>query len=690
MGRPPNFTGWVGWDDLWCIVENGQSVAAGDKRKTQKAGAKGSRVAKARPTTKARPAAEVRSTRSSRATASKKAVPKRTGSLRTTGNGGGATERQPDGVAGAGMYLHWEGRRGYRTRMPAPRALEPVPSLSIGEPGGNRIIEGDNLQVMVSLRSQYQGTFDVAYLDPPYNTGKKDFPYSDHRFHDPDADADDMVYVNNEDGGRHTKWLNFMGPRLWLTWQLLADHGICFVSISDVELFRLGMLMDEIFGERNRLGLIVWKQAADNNPTRIAVGHEYILCYAKREELVPKVWEGDSPAHQWLIATYERLKKRHLKSTAALQTAYQTAIKEQVAAYKAAIADGGDSGDLVDLGDLARYSLVDERGPYAANRTTEKPESGGYFYDVTNPRTGRVHKRPGRGYRFPEETMRRLETEKRIIYPDDHRRLVQLKKYLAELRPPLRGIIEIGSRGGVADLKRVFPEGFDEFPNPKPTALIELLLDFAGDSDALVLDPFAGSGTTAHAVLRLNQTDNGTRRFVLIEEGTPDARYCRSITAPRVRGAIESERLREGFTFETVGKRVDRRAILALEREAIANLIRQTDSTGRGRGISEIAGEWVIGSNGRGEAICLCWKGRTRSKVTSDVLTDMYDEAGKLRLKRPMRVYGSTCDVGETDSFRFCQIPDEILAALQIDEAEVGNGAAIARLEAVARNGNAE
>src|SRR3954468_17495870 len=84
---------------------------------------------------------------------------------------------------GAGMYLHWEGRRGYRTRMPAPRVIEPVKSLSFRNADGNRIIEGDNLQVMVSLRSQYQGAFDIAYLDPPYNTGKRDFPYSDRRFH---------------------------------------------------------------------------------------------------------------------------------------------------------------------------------------------------------------------------------------------------------------------------------------------------------------------------------------------------------------------------------------------------------------------------------------------------------------------------------------------------------------------------
>jgi adenine-specific DNA-methyltransferase len=191
--------------------------------------------------------------------------------------------------------------------MPAPRVLEPLPKLSYRDAEGSRVIEGDNLQVMVSLRSQYQGRVDVAYLDPPYNTGKKDFAYSDARFHDPNADADDMVYVNNEDGGRHTKWLNYMGPRLWLTWQLLAEQGICFVSINDVELFRLGMLMDEIFGGQNRIGTLVWKQAVDNNPTRIAVEHEYILCYAKHIDSVSDRWSGISPAKDWLLTTYEKL-----------------------------------------------------------------------------------------------------------------------------------------------------------------------------------------------------------------------------------------------------------------------------------------------------------------------------------------------------------------------------------------------
>jgi adenine-specific DNA-methyltransferase len=568
--------------------------------------------------------------------------------------------------------------------------LEPVPKLSFGEPRLNRVIEGDNLQVMVSLRSQYQGTVDVAYCDVPYNTGKKDFAYSDARFHDPNADADDMVYVNNEDGGRHTKWLNFIGPRLWLTWQLLAEHGICFVSINDIELFRLGLLMDEIFGERNRLGVVVWKQAADNNPTRIAVGHEYILCYAKREEDVPKVWSGDSPAQLWLLHKYGELKKKHRGDVVKIEKAYQVAIKEHIAAFEAArsAATVGEAVDdaLVDLGDLARYSFVDERGPYAANRTTENPHPGGYVYDVVNPDTGKVHKKPGRGYRFPEETMRRLESEGRIIYPPDPRRLVQLKKYLGELRPPLRGIIELGSRGGAADLKRLLPKDAARFSNPKPVTLMETLIGFAGGPDALVLDPFAGSGTTGHAVLRLNAADGGSRRFILIEEGTPEDPYTRTFIAPRLKAAIQKEHLPGGFVFETAGKRLNRDAILELEREAIANLIAATDATGKGNGITRVTGEYVIGHNARQEAICLCWNGRKDSAITRDVLVAMYEETKAHGLRKPLRAYAVTCEVGESDSsFRFCQIPDEILAALEIeddDAALAGDPDAVEALEA--------
>lgn len=571
---------------------------------------------------------------------------------------------------GPGLYLHWDGRRNYRTKMPAPRVLEPSKRHSFGEANGNRLIEGDNLQVMVSLRSQYRSGIDIAYLDPPYNTGKNDFRYSDRRFQDPNADGNDGAYVSNEDGGRHTKWLNYMGPRLWLVWELLADHGVCFVSINDVELFRLGMLMDEIFGERNRLGVIVWKQAADNNPTRIAVGHEYILAYAKRADHLPKSWQGESAAQNWLLNLYETLKETHQDDLDALKSAYQTAIKKNVDDHKAAVAAGTDT-ELIDLDDLARYNLVDAKGPYAANRTTENPRTDGYFYDIENPTTKKIHARPGRGYRYPEATMRRMQEEGRVIYPDDSRRLVQIKKYLSELSPPLRGIVDIGSRGGVADLKRLFPpKKAPNFPNPKPTRLIEMLLSFAGDSDAVVLDPFAGSGTTGEAVMRLNAADKGSRKFVLIEEGEPSDRYARTVTAPRLKAAIDLDGYSEGFEFLTTGRRLNRLAIMELEREAIVSLIAQTDVTGFGRGIQKLAGKYVIGKNSKNEAITLCWNGRSNSTVDKEVLREMFAEAKALKLNKPMRVYGTTCTVGESESFRFCQIPDEILAALQLAEEE--------------------
>jgi adenine-specific DNA-methyltransferase len=550
--------------------------------------------------------------------------------------------------------------------MPAPRVLEPDEGLGCSPADGNRIIEGDNLQVMVSLRSQYRSSVDVAYLDPPYNTGKKDFRYSDRRFHDPNADSDDAVYVSNEDGGRHTKWLNYMGPRLWLTWELLADHGVCFVSISDVELFRLGLLLDEIFGERNRLGVLVWKQAVDNNPTQIAVEHEYVLCYAKRIESVADHWQGTSRAKQWLLDKYAELKTTE-SDPEKLQKRWRSAIAAQRSAYRRAVAEGRPADEL-DLGRMDRFRNIDPRGPWAKDWHLEKPYEGGYFYDIPHPVTGKACRRPPRGYRYPWESMQRLLADDRIVFGKDHTETAQLRRYLRDSAEALRSVIVIPGRNGSDRLTALLRGDAARFPHPKPVELMELLIGAAGDLDALVLDPFAGSGTTGEAVLKLNQRDGGLRRFILIEEGEPADRYCRTVTVPRVRAVIEHERLSAGFIFEATGRKLDREAILELERATITNLILQTDVTGVGSGIQKVSGEYVIGANARREAICLCWNGRKHSTVSRDVLIAMFEEAKALQLHRPLRVYGSTCEVGETDSFRFCQIPDAILAALQLVE----------------------
>jgi adenine-specific DNA-methyltransferase len=151
----------------------------------------------------------------------------------------------------------------------------------------------------------------------------------------------------------------------------------------------------------------------------------------------------------------------------------------------------------------------------------------------------------------------------------------------------------------------------------------------------------------------------------LIEEGNGEDDYARTLTAPRIQKAIEIDSLDAGFTFMVTGRELDREAILGLEREKIAAVVCQTDRSGAGSGIRRIKGHrWVVGSNSRGEAIALVWNGTTGSRVTTDIINEALSEAKGLGLQTPLRIYGTTCAVSETRSFRFCQIPDEILAAL--------------------------
>jgi len=201
---------------------------------------------------------------------------------------------------------------------------------------------------------------------------------------------------------------------------------------------------------------------------------------------------------------------------------------------------------------------------------------------------------------------------------------------------------------------------------------MEMLIGAAGNRDSIVLDPFAGSGTTGDAVLQLNRLDSGKRRFILIEEGNGDDDYARTLTAPRIRKAIERDGLKAGFTFLVTGRELDREAILGLEREKIIAVICQTDRSGAGAGIRRIAGcDWIIGANQRGEGIALVWNGTTDSRVTTEIINRALEESKRLSLKTPLRMYGTTCAISETRSFQFCQIPDEILASLGSAAVEV-------------------
>jgi adenine-specific DNA-methyltransferase len=576
-------------------------------------------------------------------------VPDQAGGTESGQNEGSAEAATEDGV-----FLSWAGRKAFRAAVPTPRVFVPVAEASdpTDEDPGNLVIEGDNRQAMVSLFAQYQSQVDVVVIDPPYNTGKNDFRYDDARFQDPDADQAKGDFVQAEDGGKHTKWLNQMAPTLWLIKELMAAHGVIFVHINDIELPRLLLLMEEIFDADNWLGTVVWKSATDNNPSQIAVEHEYIVCYAKDKASVPSPWKGqvsEMIASMW--ATFARLRDetKDLDDLRANWKAWIRLHKKEL------------------LPALALRTEVDERGPYRPDGDLANPGKIGYDYDIPHPLNGKPVKKPLMGWRFPEATMKALLDDNRIAFRKDDTFVPGLKRYLNEDEPDrLRSVItHINARIAAADIARLFPETPEVFKNPKPVAIEEYLLAFAASKDALILDCFAGSGTTGHAVMRLNKQDGGTRRFIMIEEGNPSDQYATTLTAERLRRARTVEGLPGGFLFLRLGEQIDREAFATFQRHTVIEAIRQADASGRGVGIRPIEGKWVIGANSRRQAICLGYS-VDGVAVTAADLREMFLEADRLDLARPLRVYGSACEVLESDGFSFFQIPEELLANLSV------------------------
>lgn len=393
-------------------------------------------------------------------------------------------------------------------------ALELDESLSHGDaPWPNLIIEGDNFDALRALRMSHAGRIRCIYIDPPYNTGNRDFVYNDR-------------FVDKTHRFRHSLWLEFMYRRLQLAKELLADDGVIFVSIDDNELFRLGMLMDRVFGEENKIGVVVWKNVTDNNPSRVVTEHEYMLAYARDKATLPPEWKSSDVAKKdAMLQVEEQLLERGLDQVD-LQREYTRWFRS----------------NKDQLAPLDNYKHIDGDGIYAGSRSVHNPGKEGYRYEVIHPRTGLPCRQPLMGYRFPEDTMRQLLHDQRILFGDDHSKLIELKAYLKDYRSKFASVIDLDGRTGPNELKQLFSDE-KVFNNPKPTDLIEGFLSFVTSDHDIVLDFFAGSGTTAHAVARLNAEDGGNRRFILVSstEATadaPDKNLCRDVCAQRVRRVL--------------------------------------------------------------------------------------------------------------------------------------------------------
>jgi adenine-specific DNA-methyltransferase len=445
--------------------------------------------------------------------------------------------------------LTWRGKKQARQIALAPSAgtLRPQPGQSVAwDTTKNLIIEGDNLEVLKLLRKSYAGRVKLIYIDPPYNTGR-DFIYPDD-LHDGirtyleltgQTEGGRRVTTNAETNGRfHTDWLNMIYPRLKAALPLLSPDGVLLVSIDDNEVSNLRECLDELFGEENFLGTIVWRTATDNNPTQVATDHEYIVAYA-RDVAMLDTWERPSDRARTIQEKYEKLLAELGNNPEAIQGALRAWIR---AAVKA--------GDI-DLDAISHYSYVDARGVfYPGNSANTRP--GGYDLEIVHPKTGETCTKPDNGFRWPMDTFRAAEARGDVLWGDDHTSVPKIKKRLESATELLKSSYYEDNRGSTNELKSLM--GAKVFDNPKSPRLLKRLIGFITGPDDTVLDFFAGSGTTGEAVVAQNADDAGHRRYILVQLPEPlnaerkeqaiGAAFCDSIGKPRTIAELTKERLR--------------------------------------------------------------------------------------------------------------------------------------------------
>lgn len=369
-------------------------------------------------------------------------------------------------------------------------ALTLDPALSHGDaPWDNLIIEGDNFDALRALRASHKGAIRCIYIDPPYNTGNRDFVYNDR-------------FVDRTHRFRHSLWLEFMYQRLLLAKELLADDGVIFVSIDDNELFRLGMLMDRVFGNDRFVASCIWqKRYSRENRGAIGDAHEYLLVYASSPD--------------------------HFKQTRNLIPLTESQAK------------------------IYKNPNQDPKGRWRTIPMTAQGYRPNQMYSIEGPNGG-IHVPPeGRCWSMIEPEYLKLKEAGRIYFGKNGTAQPSVLRYLSEVG----GVVpwtwwpheEVGHTDEARkEVQSIFGTQ-TAFDTPKPVRLLERVVQIATKPGDTVLDFFAGSGTLAQAVAKLNAEDGGDRKFILVSsteatEEQPDKNLCRDVCAERVR------RVQAGYT----------------------------------------------------------------------------------------------------------------------------------------------
>lgn len=393
------------------------------------------------------------------------------------------------------------------------RPLEPNSKKSFGDESENLIVHGDNLHALKALLPRYAGKVDCIFIDPPYNTGEESWVYNDNVNSPLMKEWLDSNPVNKEDMLRHDKWACLMYPRLKLLHELLANNGSIWITLDDGEVHRARLILDEIYGEQNHEATICWQKryTRSNNATRFSSSKDHLIVYRKSD---------------------------------AFQPGKEVRSDESRESY-----DNSDD---------------DPNGPWISVSYVNpalKEERENLVYPIENPRTGKMVEHETNAWKFKYVEHQKHIKENRLWWGETGELTYpRLKVYLKDGVVP----IDLWTHKFAGTTDQAFSEIENilwrkAFPTPKPAKLLQRIMELATSRDSLVLDSFAGSATTAHAVLAQNARDNGSRRFILVE--CED--YADEVTAERVRRAIngyefkgtqKEELLRKKITWSNFSK----------------------------------------------------------------------------------------------------------------------------------------
>ncbi|MDI5962927.1 site-specific DNA-methyltransferase [Streptantibioticus silvisoli] len=426
--------------------------------------------------------------------------------------------------------LRWPGMAEARrlSTLPATGTLLPKPDESVDwDTTRNLVIEGDNLEVLRLLRRGYTNKVDVIYIDPPYNTGN-DFVYDDKRT--TSQAAHETVAGHRDDGGvlqvgkgsdraldrkagasKHTAWLSMMYPRLLVAHHLLKETGVVIVAIDDTEHARLKLLIDRVFGAENFIANIIWQGVKKNDSRYVSDSHDYMLVYAKNEPHLREMgtlWRMRKGSIDEVLGVAESFwRDSECDSTKATEM-LKTWFSRQRGRFSAS---------------LTNYNRIDDEGRvYMGDNLRSPNPRENLMYDLPHPKTGIPVRRHPNGWVYSKETMAEKLAEGRILFGEDHTSLAYYKRYLEEQSNEVAlSVFEQPRRSASQALDLLM--GGKIFDFPKDVNVLSRWIDLVAQNskDALILDFFAGSGTTGHAVMNLNAGDGGSRRYILVQLGEP-------------------------------------------------------------------------------------------------------------------------------------------------------------------------